>query len=93
MNGIPWSAEPKAVKETGDVWGVSIPYPSLQVMSNLGWGVFDKDDKLVAFETYVIRQLVNPDRSLVLNMRFHDRSKPPRKPTEAITVRFIHPQP
>ncbi len=36
---------------------------------------------------------VNPDRTLVLNMRFHDRSKPPRKPAEAIIVRFIHPQP
>ena len=43
----------------------------------MGWAVFDKTGKLVAFD-YVIRRLVNADKSVDLNMRFHDRSKPPR---------------
>ena len=27
MNGLVWSKEAKAVKETGDVWGVENPLP------------------------------------------------------------------
>jgi len=88
-----WSKEANAYKETGDVWGVRIPYPSPEVLADMGWAVFDKANMLVRFEAYVIRQLVNADQSVDLNMRFHDRSNPPRDPNETITVRFIHPQP
>jgi hypothetical protein len=93
MNGVVWSKESKAVKETGDVWGVRIPYPRADVLADMGWAVFDQAGKLVQFEAYVIRRLVNADKSIDLNMRFHDRSKPPRDPKETISVRFIHPQP
>ena len=93
MNGVVWSKEAKAVKETGDVWGVRIPYPSADVLADMGWSVVDKTGGLVRFEAYVIRRLVNADKSVDLNMRFHDRSKPPRDAKETITVRFIHPQP
>ncbi len=93
MNGLVWSKEAKAVKETGDVWGVRIPYPSAEVLADMGWSAVDKAGDLVAFEAYVIRRLVDADKSVDLNMRFHDRSKPPRDTNDAITVRFIHPQP
>ena len=93
MNGVVWSKESNAYKETGDVWGVRIPYPSPEVLADMGWAVFDKANTLVKFEAYVIRQLVDADQSVDLAIRFHDRSNPPRDPKETITVRFIHPQP
>ncbi len=93
MNGVVWSKEAKAVKELGDVWGVRIPYPSAEVLADMGWSVIGTAAGVLIFEAYVIRRLPNSDKSFDLNMRFHDRSKPPRDPNETITVRFIHPQP
>ena len=93
MNGVVWSKETQAVKELGDVWGVRIPYPSSNILDDMGWGAFDKAGNVVLFEAYVVRRLRNTDGTSDLNMRFHDRSTPPRDPNEAITVRFIHPQP
>jgi hypothetical protein len=93
VNKVNWSKEAQAVKETGDVWGVRIPYPPPHVLEDMGWAAFDKSGSVVPFEAYVIRRLVNLDGSFDLNMRFRDRSKPPRDPKEAVTVCFIHPQP
>jgi hypothetical protein len=74
MNGVVWSKEAKAYKETGDVWGARIPYPSPEVLADMGWSVVDKTGALVKFEAYVIRRLINADKSADLNMRFYDRS-------------------
>ena len=93
MNRVTWSKDTKAYKELGDVWGVRYPYPPADVLADMGWAVFDEANNLVMFEAYVMRRLVNSDESVDLNMRFHDRSKPPRDPNEVITVRFISPQP
>jgi hypothetical protein len=93
MNGVLWSKEAPAGKELGDVWGVRIPYPSSDILDDMGWGALDTTGNVVLFEAYVIRRLENPDGTFDLNMRFHDRSQPPRDPKETITVRFIHPQP
>jgi hypothetical protein len=51
MNGLVWSKEAKAVKETGDVWGVRIPYPSAEVLADMGWSAVDKDGNHIAKPT------------------------------------------
>ena len=81
----------KAVHETGTVWGIRVPYPDDDFISDFGWEVYDSPQHRLPFQAYAMRKLKNPDGSFDLNMRFVDKSQPPLGPNADVTVKLFSP--
>ena len=92
MSQDPIIYDAQAVHETGTVWGVDFPYPSADFMSDFAWKVYtDAQTILPFFAAYAMRKLNKADGSIILNIRFEDRTTPPVDPSTVVNVRIQHP--